>query len=273
MRSRTRDASPARPSRRPGFPRLLGVAGVIALALGAVACAGPRGTAGDDGDRTLTVFAAASLTDVFEQVNTDFEAEHPGVRVVMTNAGSSDLVTQIDQGAPADVLATADERTMARAQELGLIAEDPRPFATNTLTIVVPPGNPHGIASLEDLADPDLAVVRCAAPVPCGAVADEVLADAGVPLVAVSEENSVTDVLGKVTSGQADAGLVYATDVARSGGEAEAVMIPGAAAHATVYPIAVTDRAEDPDLAAEYREAVLGPDGRAALDDAGFGPP
>ncbi|EWS80567.1 molybdate-binding protein [Brachybacterium phenoliresistens] len=273
MRSRALDASPARPSRRRGLRRLLGAAGVIALALGAAACAGPRGTAGDAGHSTLTVFAAASLTDVFEQVNADFEADHPGVRVVMTNAGSSDLVTQIDQGAPADVLATADERTMARAQELGLTAEDPRPFATNTLTIAVAPGNPRGITSLADLTDPDLAVVRCAAPVPCGAVADEVLADAGIPLVAVSEENSVTDVLGKVTSGQADAGLVYATDVARSGGAAEAVTIPGAAAHATVYPIAVTDRAEDPELAAAYREAVLGPEGRAALGDAGFGPP
>lgn len=266
---------PRSPRRDPGPWRGLLAAGlVLGLSLGAAACgtAGP-GTGQGAARRTLTVFAAASLTDVFEQISADFEAEHPGVDVVLTHAGSSDLVTQIGQGAPADVLATADERTMSRAASEGLIAGRPRIFATNSLTIAVQPGNPHRIARLADLADPELAVVRCAAPVPCGAVADEVLAAADVTLAPVSEENSVTDVLGKVTTGQADVGLVYTTDVARSGGAAEAVAIPGAAQHATAYPIAVTAEAPEPELAAAFTDAILAEAAQAQLRAAGFGGP
>lgn len=258
---------------------LLTAGGAIAIALGATAC-GPGEPGGSDNEgnggdeqQTLTVFAAASLTDVFEQINGDFEADNPGVSVVMTNAGSSDLVTQIGQGAPADVLVTADAENMQRAQEEGLVVGEPHVFATNVLTIAVQPGNPRSISGLQDLAGDDITVTRCAAPVPCGTVADEVLADAGVTITPASEANSVTDVLGNVTSGEADAGLVYATDVTRAGGDAQGVPIEGAAKHATEYPIAVTGSSENPDLAAQYTEFVRSDSAQSVLADAGFGAP
>ncbi|MDO5662956.1 MAG: molybdate ABC transporter substrate-binding protein [Brachybacterium sp.] len=230
------------------------------------------GPAGEE-DRRLIVFAAASLTDVFEQVNAAFMADRPEVDVVMTTGGSSDLVTQIGQGAPADVLATADTETMDRAAQDGLIEDTPQLFARNTLTIAVAPGNPEGITGLPDLADADLQVVRCAPQVPCGRVADEVIADTGASLRAVSEENSVTDVLGKVTSGEADAGLVYVTDIVRSGGAADAVPIAGADARATDYPIAAVHGTTVLDLAEEYVAYVRSGDAQALLADAGFGAP
>lgn len=229
--------------------------------------------AGTGDDRRLTVFAAASLTTVYGELEARFEKENPGVDVVLSTGGSSDLVTQMEQGAPADVFASADEKNMDRAVESSLISGEPTPFATNELTIAVQPGNPHGIASLADLENPDLSVVRCAVPVPCGSVSDAVLSDAGVTVTAVSEENSVTDVLGKVTAGEADAGLVYVTDVARSEGAAESVEIPEAADHRTTYPIAVTSGAADPDLAQKFVDLVTGPEGQKALADAGFGTP
>lgn len=264
--------------------RLAAASGSLVLIASLAACdsGGNGGSATSDGggsdgggakEQTLTVFAAASLTDVYGKINTEFVKEHPGVTVQMTNGGSNDLVTQISQGAPADVLATADTTTMDTAVQQSLVAGEPTTFATNTLTIAVQPGNPRGITSLQDLANPDLTVVRCAAEVPCGGVTDQILADTGVTLTPASEENSVTDVLGKVTAGEADAGLVYTTDVTRSGGKAEAVTIPEAAAHATTYPIAVTQESADAELAREYVDFVLSETGQAALKDAGFGAP
>lgn len=255
---------------------MTGTLAVIVLA----ACGGSTQGAASSGasdsggaPRTLTVFAAASLTDVYGEINTKFEAAHPGVTVTMTNGGSNDLVTQIAQGAPADVLATADEKTMGTAIDQGLASSDPRTFATNALTIAVPTGNPAKITDLADLAKPGVKVVRCAAEVPCGAVTDQILTDTGVTLTPVSEEGSVTDVLGKVTSGDADAGLVYATDVQRSQGRAEAVAIPAAADHLTSYPIVVVKGSHDAELAQEYTDFVLSETGRTALQDAGFGTP
>lgn len=233
----------------------------------------PAAPGAGSSEQTLTVFAAASLTDVFAQLERDFEAVHPGVDVVVTTAGSSDLVAQIGQGAPADVLATADQRNMDTAIAEKLIAGDPTLFANNELTIAVPVGNPEQITGVADLAKEGVAVVRCAVPVPCGNVTDKVLADAGVTVSAVSEENSVTDVLGKVTSGEADAGLVYVTDVARSKGRAEAVAIPQAAAHCTQYPIALVEGSRQTKLAQEFIELVTGPKGKRALAEQGFGTP
>lgn len=223
--------------------------------------------------KTLTVFAAASLTDVYEDINAEFEKAHPGVKVVMTNGGSNDLVTQISQGAPADVLATADTKNMDKAVEQRLIAGDPTPFATNELTIAVQPGNPKGIDSLGDLSNTDVQVVECAAEVPCGTVTDKVYEKAGVQVTPVSEENSVTDVLGKVTSGNADAGLVYTTDVKRSGGKAEAVAIPEAAEFTSTYPIAVVKDSKNADLAQQYVSYMIDAAAQKDLQDAGFGAP
>ncbi|WP_432507139.1 molybdate ABC transporter substrate-binding protein [Kineococcus arenarius] len=246
----------------------------LVAAAAALVAALPAGCADADGaGRTLTVFAAASLQEVFTEVAQDFERDHPGVDVALSAAGSSDLATQIAEGAPADVFASADEATMARVTGAGLTAGEPEVFATNVLTIATPAGNTAGVTSFADLARPGLAVVACAPQVPCGAAAQRVQEATGVALTPVSEESSVTDVLGKVTSGQADAGLVYATDVARAGDAVTAVPFPEAAGAVNTYPVAALRDAADPALAAQFVDAVTGPAGRQALLAAGFGVP
>ncbi|MCH8614286.1 molybdate ABC transporter substrate-binding protein [Arsenicicoccus dermatophilus] len=223
--------------------------------------------------RTVTVLAAASLERAFTRLGQDFERTHPGVRVRFSFAGSSDLVAQLEQGAPADVLATADERTMGKAVAGSLVSGVPTPFATNTLTIVTAPGNPRGVTSLADLAKDGTQVVVCAPQVPCGAAATAVQHAAGVTLDPVSEEQSVTDVLGKVTSGQADAGLVYRTDAAGAGGAVAGVPFPEAATAVNVYPIAVTAASKGSGDAAAFVDLVRGPTGRAVLTQLGFQSP
>ncbi|WP_432483075.1 molybdate ABC transporter substrate-binding protein [Kineococcus esterisolvens] len=246
-------------------------AALTALVAGALAGCG--GAAGAPGEETLTVFAAASLQEVFTEVAEGFERDHPGVDVALSSAGSSDLATQVLEGAPADVFASADGATMARVADAGLLAGEPEVFATNVLTVATPAGNPAGVTSFADLARPGLAVVVCAPQVPCGAAAQRVQEAAGVALSPVSEESSVTDVLGKVTTGQADAGLVYATDAARAGDAVTGLPIPEAAAAVNSYPVAALRDAAAPALAAEFVAAVIGAQGRAVLVDAGFGVP
>ncbi|WP_432493358.1 molybdate ABC transporter substrate-binding protein [Kineococcus auxinigenes] len=252
--------------RAPRAPAAAAAAALVA-ALSA-GCADANGAG-----RTLTVFAAASLQEVFTEVARDFEREHPGVDVALSSAGSSDLATQITEGAPADVFASADEETVARVTGAGLAAGEPEVFATNVLAIATPAGNPAGITSFADLARPGQAVVVCAPRVPCGAAARRVQETTGVALSPVSEESSVTDVLGKVTTGQADAGLVYATDVARAGDAVTAVPFPEAAGTVSTYPVVALSGAADPALAAQFVDAVTGPAGRAVLLAAGFGVP
>lgn len=221
--------------------------------------------------KIVTVFAAASLQKVFTELGKQFEAEHPGTVVQFTFAGSPTLVTQIDQGAKGDVFASADEANMARAQQKGLV-RDVKLFASNHLVIVTAPGNPKHIAKLADLADPALSVVVCAAQVPCGALAGRVEAQAGVAVPAKSEEPSVTAVLAKVTSGEADAGLVYSTDASAAGERTAAVPIPEGDALATKYPIAVLTRSQN-EAARQFVDLVLGGQGQGALAKAGFGAP
>ncbi|WP_148574415.1 molybdate ABC transporter substrate-binding protein [Nocardioides caldifontis] len=243
---------------------------VPAVVLGLAGCgAGGR----DDGRTTLVVYAAASLTATFEQLGERFEAEHEGVDVELAFAGSSDLVAQLQGGAPADVLASADETTMQKAVDDGLVAGGPRVFATNTMRIAVPPDNPAGVESLEDLAAGDLALVVCAPQVPCGAAAQEVAETAGVTLAPVSEEQSVTDVLAKVSSGEADAGLVYVTDVLAAGDAVRGIDFPESGAAENAYPVAVLEEADEPELAREFVDLLLGDEGRRVLADAGFGTP
>ncbi len=241
---------------------------VLVVALGlSVALSGC--SAGDDGT-TVTVFAAASLTSTFAEIAEEFESTHDGVRVDLVLAGSSDLVAQIQEGAPADVFASADETNMEKLTTDDLQGAEPVAFASNTLQIVVPPGNPAGIETFQDLAQAGLNLVTCAPEVPCGAAAQAVAASAGVTLAPVSEEQSVTDVLAKVTSGEADAGLVYVTDVIAAGDQVTGITFPESSAAANVYPIATVAGSDAAGLAQELVDLVLSATGQRILQDAGF---
>ena len=275
----TRTTSTRRPTARPAR-RTLAVATTVLLTAALAACAAPSGgqdTPGTPGtpaveEQTLTVLAAASLRDVFAELAQGFEAEHDGVTVALSFAGSADLADQLLAGSPGDVFASADTTNMDRVVEGG-DAADPVVFATNTLTVVVPPGNPGGVTSFADLAREDLKVVVCAAEVPCGAATAKVEAAAGTTIHRVSEESSVTDVLAKVTADEADAGLVYVTDATLAGDDVEVVDVVETQSVVNTYPIAVTSGASDAALAREWLELVTGPVGQAALAKAGFGAP
>lgn len=247
------------------------------LAAGAAACAAPAGGSGAVGGgqaaNTLTVFAAASLKAPFTALAKDFEASHPGTKVALSFAGSADLATQLDQGAPADVFASADVKNMNKVAGAGLVDGTPANFASNVLEIAVPPSNPAKIGSFADLARPGVKVVMCAAQVPCGAAAKSIEGKSGVRLTPVSEESSVTDVLGKVTSGEADAGLVYVTDVRAAGTKVTGIPFPESASAVNRYPIAGVKTSKGKDLAAAFIALVTGTQGRQVLADAGFGKP
>ncbi|MGS0688077.1 molybdate ABC transporter substrate-binding protein [Nakamurella sp. GG22] len=224
------------------------------------------------GETTLTVFAAASLKKTFTEIGEMFEQQNPGMRVTFSFAGSSDLVSQIIAGAPADVFASADTSNMTKASDADLVAGSPVTFATNTLTIVTPPGNPSGITGFADLARTDLTLVVCAPQVPCGAAAERLETATGVTLTPVSEESSVTDVLNKVTTGEADAGLVYVTDASAAGDKVTAVSFPEATTVVNTYPIAALTGAANQGSATSFVELVSGPDGQRILAAAGFEP-
>lgn len=243
---------------------------LVATALVVAACgSGPPSA----GQRTLTVFAAASLTEVFTELEPRFERANPGADVVFNFGASSDLAQQIVNGGPAGVFAAANAATMQTVVDAGLVEGEPTVFATNVLQIVTPPGNPAGIGSFADLARPGLQVVVCAPQVPCGAAAEEIERATGVSLSPVSEEPDVRSTLGKVTTGNADAGLVYATDVAAAREDVQGIAFPEAAQAVNAYPIAVIADAPAADLARAFRELVTGTEGRAALASAGFGRP
>jgi molybdate transport system substrate-binding protein len=222
---------------------------------------------------TVTVFAAASLTSTFTDLGHRFENDNPGTKVTFSFAGSSDLVAQITQGAPADVFASADTNNMTKAVDGGAVAGKPVNFATNTLTIVTPPGNPKKIASFADLARPGTQVVVCAPQVPCGSATQKVEKATGVTLTPVSEESAVTDVLGKITSGQADAGLVYVTDAKGAGDKVTAVAFPESRDAVNTYPIAVLKDSKNAATAQKFVDLVTGPQGKAVLSAAGFAAP
>lgn len=256
------------PDGRCGGARRAGVALVAALVLTGCATDGVESRTG--ADVTLTVFAAASLAAPFTDLAERFEADHEGVTVRLGFGGSSDLAAQIMAGAPADVFASADATTM---DVLGDEATEPRDLATNRLQIAVPSGNPAGIRALPDLAGEDVRLVVCAREVPCGRIAREVAGSAGVDLAPVSEEQSVTDVLGKVASGEADAGLVYVTDVLAAGGAVEGIDVPEASTSLVTCRIATLAGSRQADLARRFVELATSAVGRGVLADAGFGRP
>ena len=230
-------------------------------------------TTGGGGGEGITVFAATSLTEAFTEAGAAFEATDGGAPVEFSFDASSALVTQIIEGAPADVFASADTANMDKLTDEELNGTDPVVFATNLLTIIVPAGNPAGVTGVEDLANPDLKVVLCAEEVPCGNYANQILDSAGVEVTPVSLEENVRGVVTKVTSGEADAGIVYVTDVTAAGDEAEGVEIPEDINVVAEYPIATVGESENQEVGEAFIDFLTGADGQAILADHGFGPP
>lgn len=263
----TEQGTPGR--RAPGRRLRAASAAVAALLLGG-ATAG-CGAGGGSGSGALTVFAAASLTEVFTDLGERFE-EQTGTQVDFNFAGSSDLALQITDGAPADVFASADTRTMDDVADDGLAEGEPQVLARNELRIAVPQGNPAGIEGLEDLADPDARVALCAAEVPCGAAARKLLDAQGVEVSGASQEEDVKAALTRARLGEVDAALVYTTDVRSAGDEVEGVPVEGADKAANDYPIAVLKDTAAPEAAQEWVDFVLSDEGQGALADAGFSP-
>ena len=270
--------------------RSLGIgATAIALVIGLSGCAGggqsaPTPTATDSPTATdasgstgatgsITVFAAASLTETFTELGTRFEASHEGTTVAFSFNGSSTLVQQIDQGAPADVFASADTANMDKLTASASVTATPKVFATNTLEIAVPNGNPAEVRNFADLAKSGVKTVVCAPQVPCGAATATIEQKTGVTLAPVSEELSVTDVLAKVESGEADAGVVYVTDVTGAHGKVDGVTFSQSSEAVNSYPIAPVAAAANPALAKEFIAYVTGSAGRKVLTQAGFGAP
>jgi len=221
----------------------------------------------------LIVFAAASLKKSFTDIGEQFKTDNPGSDIEFNFAGSSDLVTQLTQGAPGDVFASADTKNMDKAADADLLEGEPVNFASNTLTIVAAPGNPKKIASFDDLAQPGLSVVVCAPQVPCGSATEKLEKASGVQLNPVSEESQVTDVLGKVTSGEADAGLVYVTDAQGAGDKVTTVNFPESADAVNTYPIAALKQSKHPELVRKFIDLVTGEAGQNVLTAAGFAKP
>ena len=215
----------------------------------------------------LTVYAAASLSGAFDAIGEAFVAENPDVKISPVYDGSSTLVTQILEGAPADVFASADEANMDKAAD---VAVDPQLFASNTLVIAVPAGNPGGVETLADLAD--VTTVLCAPEVPCGAASAKLLTAAGVTVEAASLEQNVTAVLTKVAASEADAGLVYATDVIGRD-DVEVIVPDGAGEVVNHYPIAALSDAPNAEAAEAFVAFVLSEAGQKILADFGFGAP
>jgi molybdate transport system substrate-binding protein len=263
-------------------PVSLGAAVVLAaLMAGLAGCAtgGERDSAtspsttavGPQQSGELTVYAAASLQSAFDELATRFEQRHPSVDVQpITYDGSSTLATQIIHGAPADVFASADEATMQQVVE-NHGESGPQVFATNTLVLAVPAGNPGAVDGLADLARSDLTVVLCAPAVPCGAASGRLLSNARIEASADSYEQNVTAVLTKVAAGEADAGLVYVTDAIS--GAVDTIEVDGAADVVNRYPIVALREAANPRAAEAFVAFGLGDEGREVLSGLGFGVP
>ncbi len=238
---------------------------LVAVSTAASSCV--AGTAGPAG--TLTVFAAASLTQAFTTLGSRFEAAHPLVRVQFSFGASSTLAQQIIAGAPADVFASASTTNMAQVTAAGA-ASAPTTFATNVAEIAVPPARGGKVASIADLGTPGVQVALCQPQVPCGALAARVLAKARVAVTPVTEGLDVKSTLAYVTSGQVDAAMVYVTDVTAAGATVRGIEIPARDNASTAYPIAVVKASKNARLATAFSAFVLSPTGQAALHQAGF---
>jgi molybdate transport system substrate-binding protein len=224
------------------------------------------------GRNEVLVFAAASLTDAFADLEAAFEAANPQLDVAVSTGASSSLREQILEGAPADVYAPANEENMRLVVEAGLAASDPVVFAGTDLVIAVPAGNPGEVAGLEDLARTDLLIGLCAARVPCGEFAGQILDAAGIVPQPDTREPTVRALLTKIEDGELDAGIVYRTDAIASG-RVEGIEIPARWNAEARYPIAVLTGGTRPEAAAGFVAFVRSEEGRRILAGRGFGAP
>lgn len=254
---------------------------LLSAALAVAGCGSDTTASGPSGTSTATepsstlegdlvVFAAASLTAAFDEIGAAFMTENPDVTVTFNYAGSSDLVTQINEGAPADVFASADAANMTKLTDAGNNGGQAEIFVRNTPQIIVGKGNPKAIATVADLAEPDTIVVLCAPEVPCGKYAATILSNAQVTVTPKSQEQNVKAVVTKVAAGEADAGIVYATDVIAAGDAAEGVDIPDDINVVAEYPIVTTTGSTNPDAAAAFVEFVSAEQGQKILASYGF---
>jgi molybdate transport system substrate-binding protein len=244
---------------------MLTAASLLAL-LPLTACGG----GGDDGT-TITVLAASSLTGTFTELGKEFEDQHPGVTVKFAFDSSATLAQQATQGAPADVLATADTTTMDSAKAAQ--ASTPKVFASNVLVLATPAADPAHVSSFADLDKSSVTYVVCVPTAPCGKVAQALLERDHITGKPVSEEVDVKSVLAKLTEGEADAGLVYTTDAVSAGDQVKQIAIPGSDRQVTTYPIVALKQSKNADLAQKFVDLVTGTTGQQVLARAGFGRP
>ena len=262
--------------------RLATVAAVASLAL-AAACGSDGSTSAGSSSSpaapgsgaasgTVTVFAAASLTESFTSLGRQFEAAHPGTTVKFNFGASSSLAENINQGAPADVFASASPKNMQQVVDADG-ASDSKTFARNVMQIAVPPDNPAGVREVTDLARSNVKVALCQPQVPCGAVAQQVFENVNITVKPVTQGADVKAVLTTVQLGEVDAGMVYRTDVRAAGTKVRGIEIPADQNASTSYPIAALTEAPNPAGAAAFVDYVLSPDGEKVLEQAGFAAP
>jgi molybdate transport system substrate-binding protein len=243
-----------------------------ATADGSSAAGGQSSSSTSNVSGTVTVFAAASLTDAFDRIGAQFERQHPDVTVLFSFGASSGLAQQILAGAPVDVFAAASPATMQTVVDAG-DATDPEVFVRNRLEIAVPPDNPGGVAGLADFARSDLTLALCAAEVPCGAAAAEVFSAAGIEPAPDTLEQDVRAALSKVVMGEVDAALVYRTDVLAAGDGVKGIEFAESDQAINDYPVAALADATNPAAATAFVTYVLSSEGQSVLADAGFDSP
>lgn len=251
-------------------------AAAVAATVGLAGCGSDAATSAPGTDRlsgTVTVFAAASLTETFTKLGHDFEAAHPGVKVVYSFGGSSALAEQIRQGAPADVFASAAPANMQQVVDAGEVTATPDTFVSNRLEIAVPKGNPGKIAGLADFGRPEPRIALCAMQVPCGAAAEKVFRIAGITPQPDTREQDVKAVLTKVTLDEVDAALVYRTDVRAAGDKVQGIDFPESAKVINTYPIAPLAEAPNAAAAAAFVDYVHSDPAKKVFAAAGFDTP
>jgi molybdate transport system substrate-binding protein len=251
---------------------LTAVIAATALAIAGCSSSGgssaPSSSGGLSG--SITVAAASSLTEAFDTIKAKFTKAHPGTKITISYGASSDLATQITNGAPIDVFASASTTNMDDVKSQVI---DPVNFVTNTMEIATPPSNPAHIGSVTDLAKPGVKVAVCAAEVPCGVVATQVFKNAKITVTPAANEEDVKSTLAAVESGEVDAGMVYVTDVRSAGSQVKGVAIPADLNASTEYPIAALKGSTNPDLAKAFVDYVLSPVGNKILAADGFTKP